>query len=190
MSQIAAALQDDFPDLDLVETVAAVAVSRHDTQARLRRLDQRVDGRRALAMRTEPVPRAYRAFARQIGLDGEADAGTLAALLRARIVRGTLPSTCPVADVCTIAMIETGVPVWGLDGQRVVGPLRIETADDLSLVVREAERVVAPLLGAPVDPLATTTDTRVARLYAIVVAGVPRATVLEALWVAEQALRT
>lgn len=163
--------------------------SRRRVRERLRARDGEVDGPRSIVLRTQAVPAAYRTFARQVGLDPDADGDPLAALLQARLLRGTFPSAGPVPDACALALVETGVPVWGADHRLLPGGLRIGIAPDLGLQVECGAERVAPLLGPVAEELAATKETTEARLFAIVVGGVPRGTVQEALWVAERALQ-
>ena len=76
-------------------------------------------GARAVGVRREPVPAAYRVFFRHIGLDPEvrtnADrgGGARADAARRLYARGDL-----LEDVLLIALVDTGVPVWALDARR------------------------------------------------------------------------
>jgi hypothetical protein len=189
VSTLAPALEDDFPALALAEAAFRVAASPKVVRRRLQALDARVDGRASAYWRTQDVPSSYRAFARQVGLDPDVDADPLGDLVRARLgLRGTLPSAGPVPDACAIALLETGVPVWGADARALVGPLRVEVAPDLLFFVGDGQTTVAELFGPVAPEVAPARSTTEARLFALVVPGVAEATVREALWVAGRAL--
>ena len=161
---------------------------RRRLAARLARLDVRIDGPRAATSRTHPVPLAYRTLARQVGLDPDADELLLDTLLFHRLRRGALPSRGPVPDACALATIETGVPVWALDGPTVLGRLRLVVEGDGALAVGDDRGALAPLLGPPVEwAAARPTDADVV-LFAVRAANVPAGTVREALWTAAAAL--
>ena len=103
--------------------------ARARSQRRLRELSDRYRGAGVVAMRTQPIPHAYRAFFRQVGLDPDAtripaEAGGGGAPDPRR-----LRAAGPVADALLIALVETGVPVWALDGAVVdAGRLGIRSA--------------------------------------------------------------
>ena len=79
-------------------------------------------------MRTQPLPHAYRAFFRQIGLDPDATRIPSEDAAVARLMQGGFRSTDIVSDALLIGLIETGVPVWALDADTVgAGGLGIRT---------------------------------------------------------------
>jgi hypothetical protein len=166
---------------------------------RLRELSDRARGATVIAMRTRPIARAYRTFYRQIGLDPDVERIPSEAAATARLLHGGYRSRDLISDACLIAIVETGVPVWALDGAAIGarGPgLGITLAPAGapppltagSLVVAEADRVHAPLFGAPLAPSAPGPSTSEAALYALGVAGVPEIHVHEALWLAAEQL--
>src|SRR4051812_45087524 len=110
-------VSSDFPQLGVVTRRCAAPGRDATREARreLRALDGRVDGIRASTIRTQAVPCAYRIFARQIGLDPDADGLQLEQLLLDRLLTGTLPSRGAAADARAIALLDTGVPTWALD---------------------------------------------------------------------------
>lgn len=161
---------------------------RRRLAARLADIDTRVDAARAAATRTHPVPGAYRALARQVGIDPDADGLPLEALLHDRLLRGAFHSTGPVPDACAIALLETGVPVWALEASEVAGPLRLVVVEDGGIGVGDGRRLLAPLLGPPLEEVAAEPTALEVVLFAVVAPGVPRGTVREALWTAAHAL--
>ena len=64
-------LQAEFPGLKLVWITMEARLRRspRELERRLRTLSNRYRGASVVAMRTQPIPHAYRVFYRQIGLD-------------------------------------------------------------------------------------------------------------------------
>jgi hypothetical protein len=77
-------------------------------------LSSRYRGASVVAMRTKPIPHAYRSFFRQIGLDPDVDRIPSEAAGVLRLMHGGFPSRGLMKDACLIALVETGVPVWAL----------------------------------------------------------------------------
>ena len=66
------AIRDEFPGLRLDWLTVGCRrplVSPREVKRRLRALSNRYRGASVVAMRTQPIPNAYRTFFRQIGLD-------------------------------------------------------------------------------------------------------------------------
>jgi DNA/RNA-binding domain of Phe-tRNA-synthetase-like protein len=172
--------------------------------ARLRQLSDRYRGASVIAMRTQPVPHAYRAFFRQIGLDPDVDRIPSEEAAVERLLHGQFRSSGALEDALLIALIETGVPVWALDadlvdpaglgirttthGERLgvgeqafpVGPAR--------LVVADARRIHGLLFGELAPEHGATARTKRIALFSVGVEGVPAIHVEEALWVCAEAL--
>jgi DNA/RNA-binding domain of Phe-tRNA-synthetase-like protein len=204
---VAAELAAEFPELALFELTVPARDGRssRELRARLRALAGRWTGSSAVELRTRPVPSALRVFHRQVGLDPDAE-GTRTAveeLVRQRLLRGGFPSRGAVADACLVATVETGVPVGALDDALVDGPLGIRTATDAErlgegeladelpagrLVLADADRALAVLLGGKVPVAAVSGRTTAVRLFCVRVPGVPEIHATEALWVAAEAL--
>ena len=173
---------------------------------RLQQLANRFRGPAVIAMRTKPVPAAYRNFFRQIGLDPDVTRppGEQAAL--SRLFHGTFRSAGRLSDALLIALLETGVPLWALDARRVESEtLGIRTAQagerlgagpeappvtPGSLVVASGQVVHAVLFGDHAPDVACQADTRELLLYAVAVEGVPAIHVEEAFWLAAESLRS
>ncbi len=129
-------------------------------QRRLRALSDRLRGIDAVTLRTRPVVRSYRAFARQIGLDPDRDRVPAERAALARLMHGGLSARDRIEAACLVAVVETGVGVWALDAA-VVAPGGPELrAGDGALVVADAGRVHAPLLGDPLPGSAPGPRTR------------------------------
>ena len=172
-------------------------------RARLRVLADRWSGARAVTMRREPVPAAYRAFSRHVGLDPDVHRTPLEAVVVERLMHGGLRPRGRVEDALLVGALETGVPLWALDADRLHGPLGIRAAaagerlgeGDRApalatgrLVVADGRAPVAVLLGAVADGHGPGPRTRRLRVFAVPVAGVPQIHVEEALWACTEAL--
>ncbi len=183
--------------------------------ARLRQLADGFRGASVITMRTKRVPAAYRSSFRQLGLDPDVTRPPAEQAALSRLFHGTFRSQGRVADALLLALLETGVPVWALDGDRARGaelgiriarpgerlggtpatPDAAEVPDPISvspgaLVVADHRRPHAVLFGDPAPDSAVGAETRTLLLYAIGVAGVPAIHIEEAFWVAAEALAT
>ncbi|HZU59347.1 MAG TPA: hypothetical protein VE983_00175, partial [Solirubrobacteraceae bacterium] len=115
------AVRQELPGLRLV-WLTLEAGSRSSPRAikqRLRVLSDRYRGDSVIALRTQPIPHAYRVFFRQIGLDPDAVRIPGEELAVARLLHGGLRSEGLPEDALMIALVETGIPVWALDADRV-----------------------------------------------------------------------
>lgn len=157
--------------------------------ARLRALSDRYRGARAIAMRTQPIPRAYRTFYRQIGLDPEHDRTPAERVATERLLHGALRPSGSIADACLVALVETGVPVWALDAAAVDNAppgLGIALCD--RLVVRDRSTIHAQLFGEPAAASAPGPATTAVTLFAVAVPGVPELHLDESLSIAGELL--
>ncbi len=174
-----------------------------DVEARMRELSSRVRGARAIGIRTEPVPSAYRVFFRHIGLDPDVERTPVEAAVLERMLRGGFLSGGLLDDVLLIALIDTGVPVWALDSNGLEGPLGIRPSlegeplgrsagapllPEGRLVVADAAVALAPLFGECAPGQRPGPHSRELTLFALQVPGVPALYVEEALWSAASAL--
>jgi DNA/RNA-binding domain of Phe-tRNA-synthetase-like protein len=198
---VAPSVRDEFPGLRL--QWATVAARRRDSPRpvvrMLKQLSSRYRGASVVTMRTKPIPQAYRAFFRQIGLDPDVDRIPSEAAAVQRLLHGGFRSVELIADACLIALIETGVPVWALDADRVdAGGLgiRVTTEADAAqaqaderylepgtLAVADSSTVHSLLFAAP-DPVhGVGARTERVALFAVGVDGVPAVHLEEALWI-------
>jgi DNA/RNA-binding domain of Phe-tRNA-synthetase-like protein len=193
-----AGVAEEFPALRVawVEVPAALGPSPPELRARLRGLSDRLRGAQAIALRGMDVPHAYRVFFRHIGLDPDVVRIPVEALMFERLFHGGYPSRGRLPDALSIACIETGVPVWALDADRVAPPFGVRPAregDSLAagqLVLADADRPLAVLFQPPGPPWAPDRETRRLALVSVVVPGVPALFAEEALWIAGEALAT
>ena len=177
--------------------------SPDDVEARMRELSSRVRGPRAVSLRREPVPAAYRVFFRHIGIDPDVQRTPIEAAVLERMLRGGFPTGGLLADVLLLALMDTGVPVWALDSERLDGPLGIRTSGEAEplgreaqapllargkLVVADAGGALAVLFGEIAPGHEPGPHCRAMTLFALRVAGVPELYAEEALWSARSAL--
>ncbi len=203
-------LEEELPGLALfVEEVVHTraqpldAPSPPEVRERLRELSNRFRGARAIGVRGEAVPGAYRAFFRHSGLDPDKLRTPIEASVFERMLRGGFLSGGLLEDVLLIAMLDTGVPVWALESESLDGALGIRSssageplgrahgARELPagrLVVADASAALAVLFEAPVAAHQPRPQTRRLTLFAVQVAGVPSLYVEESLWSARAAL--
>jgi DNA/RNA-binding domain of Phe-tRNA-synthetase-like protein len=204
---IAGEVRDEFPELRLVVANVCAVPARRSPQPvkeRLRDLSNRFHGAKAINMRREPIPAAYRIFYRHIGLDPDATRTPVEAAVLERMLRGAFESRSLLDDALLIALVETGVAIWALDGDAVDGPLGIRLADEGEalgrssgafvlpagrLVVADASAALAVLFGALAPGHGVTPRTRRMTLFSVQVAGVPSIHVEEAMWECVSVLR-
>lgn len=204
---VAEPLRAEFPRLGLVSVAfpsPGIGRSPQGVRDQLGLLATRFRGADALALRQRPVPHAYRVFFRHVGLDPDITRIPVEEVAVQRLLHGGFLSRNLLEDALTIALVETGVPVWALDADALDGPLGLRLAaagerlgDDAEsptlpagqIVVADAAGPLAPLFGDPVPERAVTRRTATLRLFAVAVAGVPAMSVSEALWSCSETLR-
>jgi DNA/RNA-binding domain of Phe-tRNA-synthetase-like protein len=202
-------VQRELPELRLVSLPVSCTLRTLSgpppppVRIRLRELSNRWRGARAINVRQEPVPAAYRVFFRHVGLDPDVVRTPIEAAVLERMRDGGFLSRGALSDVLTIAAVDTGVAVWALDSSALQGPLgvRVSREDERlgdpsagtllaagQLVVADAERVVAVLFGELSAEHAPAPSARDLTLFCLQVAGVPMLHVEEALWTARALL--
>jgi DNA/RNA-binding domain of Phe-tRNA-synthetase-like protein len=203
-------VQQELPGLGLMsstvelpDAISLTGGAPPSVLARLRELSNRWRGARAVNVRQERIPAAYRVFFRHIGLDPDITRTPIEAAVLERMLEGGFLSEGLLADVLTIALIDTAVPVWALDADTVDGPLgiRVSRAEEClgrspegpslgagRLVVADAEGPLAILFGQPASTHEPSSDTRRLLLFAVQVAGVPALHAEETLWACRSAL--
>lgn len=202
---VADEVAQEFPELALrwVDGPVRPGAAPPEVRYRLGQLANRVRGQTAIALRQQPVPHAYRVFYRQVGLDPDAERTPVEAAVLARLFHGGFPSRGLVEDALTVAVVETGVPVWALDADRVGAGLGLRLAGDGeplgdaepapaatpgAIVVADERCALAEVFGPVVAAHAVGARTRQVRLFALAVAGVPSVHVEEALWACRSVL--
>ena len=119
-------------------------VSPPDIQQRLRERSSRFRGARAVSIRLEPVPAAYRVFFRHIGLDPDVVRTPIEQAVLERMLRGGFPTGGLLADVLLIALTDTGVPVWALASDTLDGPPGIRESTRGRAARGRTQRAAAP----------------------------------------------
>lgn len=201
------AVRAEHPDLRLCSIVVDGTPGRSPRGLRrqLSDLSSRFAGARAVAMRSEPIPHAYRVFYRHIGLDPDdpetRPPGEEAAMRR--LVEGGFTSRDHVQDAVLVAIVETGVPLWAVDDDTLRGPLGVREAFARELLgegpyahelpagrllVADDRGPVGVLFGALAPTRRPSRETVRLRIFALQVEGVPELHVEEALWLCAEAL--
>jgi DNA/RNA-binding domain of Phe-tRNA-synthetase-like protein len=185
------ALSAELPGIRVpwCEVPAAGGPSPPALRERLRELSDRLRGAQAVALRGRDVPHAYRVFFRHVGLEPDEVRIPVEALVVERLLHGGFRSRGRLEDALAIACVETGVPVWAVDADRLSGAPGVRPGDpDGRLVLADEERALAPLFEAPGPPWAPSAQTRRIALVSVVVPNVPALFAEEALWIAADAL--
>lgn len=197
-------LEEELPGLSLfvgealhTRKQALTGQSPAEVQARLRELSNRFRGARAVGLRREPVPGAYRVFFRQIGLDPDVVRTPIEAVVMERMLRGGFDTAGLLADALLIALLDTGVPVWALDARWLDGQLGIRVCGEGEplgrspaapalpagrLVVADSSAPLAVLFGDVAPGHEPGAETQRLTLFAVQVEGVPSLYIEEALW--------
>jgi DNA/RNA-binding domain of Phe-tRNA-synthetase-like protein len=197
-------VREEFPQLRLLVSEAHVRSRASLTggsppaiRERLRGLSDRWAGAQAVTVRQRAVPAAYRIFYRQIGLDPDVRRTPLEVAVLERMVHGEFRSRGLLADILTIALVDTAVPVWALDAHALDGPLGLRVSGDGErlgaledapplaagrLVVADASDALALLFDEPGPAHRVRAGSHALALFAVQVAGVSALHVEEALW--------
>ena len=201
---VAQDLAAEFPDLRLhyITLEARSGRSPETVRARLRTLADRYTGGKAVTLRQQPIPWAYRVFFRQVGIDPDEHRTPVEAIALERMRAGGFPSQSLLDDALTIATVETGVPIVAFDDDRLDGPLGLRMSGPKELlggdgrplssrqvVIADADRAVAVLFADLAEGRGVHPSTERMRLASIQVKGVPDVSVEEALWIVAEVLQ-
>jgi DNA/RNA-binding domain of Phe-tRNA-synthetase-like protein len=196
-------LAAEFPELGLVHATLSARSGRSPdaVKERLRAMSDRFTGPKAVQVRQQPVPWAYRVFFRQIGIDPDQRHTPAEAVALERMRAGAFASQNLLDDALLIATVETGVPLLAYDAARIDGApgLRLALAGERlgadgrelrggEIVVADEARPVAVLFGDTAERCGVHPDTESVLLAAVQVKGVPDVSVEEALWIAAETL--
>ncbi|HEV2075716.1 MAG TPA: hypothetical protein VGR10_05720 [Thermoleophilaceae bacterium] len=200
-------LAEEFPALRVLATRVEAEAHRRSPRVvreRLKLLANRYTGGKAVNLRQEPIPWAYRVFFRQIGIDPDQRRTPAEEAALERMKWGGFRSRSLLDDALTIAVVETGVAVVALDADRVEGPVGLRLAgpgerlgtrtDDAEvpagarplsggqIVLADSARSLAVLFGEVAEGRGVHPATTRMSLCGIQVKGVPEVSVEEALW--------
>jgi DNA/RNA-binding domain of Phe-tRNA-synthetase-like protein len=194
---MAGELAAEFPELRLLYVTldARSGRSPDSVRQRLRTLSDRFTGGKAITMRQQPVPWAYRVFFRQQRTPIEA-----VALERMRA--GQFQSRSLLDDALLIATVETSVPVVAFDEDQLSGPLGLRLSapgerlggegrplSSSQVVIADADRAVAVLFADLAEGRGVHPSTSRMRIASVQVKGVPDVSVEEALWIVAETLQ-
>lgn len=201
MSWVDPELAAEFPHLRLHVKAVEAGSGRtpREVKVRLRALSDRYTGGKAVNLRQEPVPWAYRVFFRQVGIDPDERRTPAEALALARMKHGGFRSHNLLDDALTIATVETGVGLVAFDAAQVEGELGLRLSGDREnlggdgpplpprrLVVADSARILAVLFGDLAEGRGVQSGTERMLLCAVQVKGVPDVSVQEALWIVDE----
>ena len=195
-------LAAEFPELRLHYALVEAAPGRSPdaVRERLRSAADRFTGAKAIQMRQQPIPQAYRIFFRHIGIDPDEQRTPIEAIAVERMRAGGFRSRGLVEDALLLGTLETGVPLQAFDAAAVEGRLGLRLSREHELlsehqpiapnrvVVADDARPLAVLFGDDAPHARAGRSTRRIVLAATAVAGVPPVSVEEALWTAVDTL--
>ena len=160
-------------------------------------MSNRFTGGKAVQLRQEPVPWAYRVFFRQVGLDPDQQRTAPEQAALDRMKWGGFRSTNLLDDAMLIATVETGVPLIALDADKLGTRARAAALErggearrargrcsDSQILIADADKPLAVLFGDIGEHAGVTPKTTRTILIAVSVKGVPRVSIEEALWTA------
>jgi DNA/RNA-binding domain of Phe-tRNA-synthetase-like protein len=195
---VAGELAAEFPELRLVHTrvEARPGKSPAEVKQRLRTLSDRFTGAKAIAMRQQPIPHAYRVFFRQVGIDPDSTRTPIEAIALERMRAGHFKSRNLVDDALLIGTLETSVPVYAFDAVGVTGGLGLRAShpgESLGgpegrplprgqVVIADVARSLAVLFADMAEGHGVLPESEAMLLAAVQVKGVPDVSVEEALW--------
>jgi DNA/RNA-binding domain of Phe-tRNA-synthetase-like protein len=198
-------LEVEFPELRLrwVGHEGGSGRTPPEIKERLRKLSDRYTGGKAVHLRQEPIPWAYRVFFRQVGIDPDDHRTPAEQAALDRMKHGSFRSRNLLDDALVIATVETGVPVMALDADKVTLPLGLRLSHEgerlagegrslsvRQIVLADPDRSVAVLFGDIAEECGVEPATTRMLLCSIQVKGVPEISVEEALWTVTEVLRT
>jgi DNA/RNA-binding domain of Phe-tRNA-synthetase-like protein len=190
-------LRAEFPELALYYATLQARSGRSppEVKERLRVMSNRFTGPKAVNLRQEPVPWAYRVFFRQVGIDPDERRTAPEEIALERMKRGGFRSQNLLDDAIVIATVETGVPVIAFDADRVEGEpgLRLSTPRERlggdgrplsarQIVIADTARALAVLFGDLAEGRGVHPETERMLLAVVRVKGVPQVSLEEALW--------
>ena len=203
-ARVEAGLAAEFPGLAIeARRCSGPATPEPGVGERLDLIAGRIRGATAIEMRREPVPAAYRALYRQLGLDPDAELPPAEAAVARRLFDGGVKPSGPLAAALELAVLESSVPVYAFDAAALVGGLVVrivEPGEDVTgadgvartgpgrIVVADEEGPVSWLFEEAHGRGSADDGTRSLVLMAIGAPGVPGISLDEALETAAGAI--
>jgi len=183
---------DEHPGLRIwtVRVEAGTGRTPPELRERLWLLADHFRGPEAVALRSKPVPWAYRVLYRRLGIDPDVRRTPVEELVVERLLKGGFSPQRLPEDALALATLETGVPVWAVDADRLSGALRLAPDDGGRLVLADDAGTVAVLFRPPEPDRAPGRHTRALALIAVQAPGVDDIYVEEAMWTAVSAIHT
>jgi DNA/RNA-binding domain of Phe-tRNA-synthetase-like protein len=151
-------------------------------------LADRFRGPQAVALRSRPVPWAYRVLYRHLGIDPDVTRTPVEELAVQRMLRGGFSAHGLPEDALALATLETGVPVYAVDAATLAGALVLAPDDAGRLVLADDRGTVGVLFRTPEPERLPRRGTRSIALLAVQAPGVDDIYVEEAVWTAASAL--
>ncbi|HEX8075403.1 MAG TPA: phenylalanine--tRNA ligase beta subunit-related protein [Thermoleophilaceae bacterium] len=201
---VADELAAEFPELRLLSVTLEARSGRSPAavKQRLRTLSDRFTGGKAVTMRQQPVPWAYRVFFRQVGIDPDQHRTPIEAVALERMRAGQFQSRSLLDDAMLIATVETSVPVVAFDEDKLSGPLGLRLSapgerlggdgrplSSRQVVIADADRSVAVLFADLAEGRGVHPSTERMRIGSVQVKGVPDVSVEEALWIVAETIQ-
>ena len=199
-------LEVEFPELRLrwIAHEGGSGRTPPEIKERLRKLSDRYTGGKAVHLRQEPIPWAYRVFFRQVGIDPDDHRTPAEQAALDRMKHGSFRSRNLLDDALVIATVETGVPVHGArrgQGRRRRSGCGSPTRASGSAATAGRSRCGRSSSPTPTarSPCCSATSPRSGGsipatermlLCTVQVKGVPEISVEEALWTVTEVLRT
>ena len=202
-------LRAEFQELALSQTLVDARSGRspREVRERLKRLSDRYTGGKAVNLRQEPIPWAYRVFFRQVGIDPDDHRTPPEEAALDRMKHGGFKSRNLLDDALLISTVETGVALVAFDADRVelgdahepgVGLRLAEPGERLGgdgrplsarqIVIADRSRALAVLFSDIAEGRGVHPGTRRMLIAALQVKGVPAVSVEEALWIVADTL--
>jgi hypothetical protein len=199
---IAPDVAEELPGLELLSWTTATEWRRRSppwAREWLGRLSTGVDGHAVLHAHRTDAPAAHRDFLRRIGRDPNVDLSPQELAYHDRILHGGFPVRGTPQDLLLVVLLETGIPIWVLDADRISGDLGIrrsllgELPEEASRpagapprrpepVVVDGSGVVAEIGREPREPWRATRKTTSTTFFCARVPGLPDLRVEEAIW--------
>jgi DNA/RNA-binding domain of Phe-tRNA-synthetase-like protein len=159
-----------------------------ELRERLGTIADRFRGPEAIAMRSKPVPWAYRVLFRHLGLDPDVTRTPVEELALDRLLHGGYSSQGLPEDALALATLETGVPVYAVDAETLDGAPVLAPDAAGRLVIADAAGTVAVLFRTPEPERLPGRATHSIALFAVQAPGVEDIFVEEAVWTAVSAM--